>query len=391
MQNSLFDFPQIQIDKPIRLIELFGGIGSQAMALRNIGADFEHYRLVEFDKYAVASYNAIHGTDFETTDICNVHGADLGIVEKDKYCYILTYSFPCTDLSVAGLMKGMSKSDWEAGHSTHSGLLWEVERILGELQKQDLPQVLLMENVPQVHAEQNKADFENWLSFLRKKGYQNFYQDLNARDYGIPQNRERCFCVSVLADDFIDFEFPNQIPLKTVMKDYLEENVDDKYYINNEKADKLIQQLLKNGTIGTETINTNGKDFVEKTDVATTLCARISKGFSESFQAMSGVCEQRTENREQRTENREQRIMRTIDLCVKNPRAITVANCIKARYDCGISNLQADGSGVVETVAVLLNTQRIERTTDIAACLMARDYKGLGKIQLGNGVLEWEK
>ncbi|MBQ8680846.1 MAG: DNA (cytosine-5-)-methyltransferase [Treponema sp.] len=369
MQNSLFDFPQIQIDKPIRLIELFGGIGSQAMALRNIGADFEHYRLVEFDKYAVASYNAIHGTDFETTDICDVHGADLGIVEKDKYCYILTYSFPCTDLSVAGLMKGMSKSDWEAGHSTHSGLLWEVERILGELQKQDLPQVLLMENVPQVHAEQNKADFENWLSFLRKKGYQNFYQDLNARDYGIPQNRERCFCVSVLADDFIDFEFPNQIPLKTVMKDYLEENVDDKYYINNEKADKLIQQLLKNGTIGTETINTNGKDFVEKTDVATTLCARISKGFSESFQAMSGVCEQRTENREQRTENREQRtenreqrtenreqrtenreqrIMRTIDLCVKNPREITVANCIKARYDCGISNLQADGSGVVE-------------------------------------------
>lgn len=342
MQNSLFDFPQIQIDKPIRLIELFGGIGSQAMALRNIGADFEHYRLVEFDKYAVASYNAIHGTDFETTDICDVHGADLGIVEKDKYCYLLTYSFPCTDLSVAGKMEGMSKADWEAGKSTRSGLLWEVERILGELQKQDLPQVLLMENVPQVHAEQNKADFENWLSFLRKKGYQNFYQDLNARDYGIPQNRERCFCVSVLADDFIDFEFPNQIPLTTVMKDYLEENVDDKYYINNEKADKLIQQLLKAGVIGTETINTNGKDFVEKTDVATTLCARISKGFSESFQAMSGVCEQRTENREQRTE------LHTIDLCVKNPRAITVANCIKARYDCGISNLQADGSGVVE-------------------------------------------
>ena len=77
MQNSLFEFPQIQIDKPIRLIELFGGIGSQAMALRNIGADFEHYRLVEFDKYAVASYNAIHGTDFETTDICDVHGAYL--------------------------------------------------------------------------------------------------------------------------------------------------------------------------------------------------------------------------------------------------------------------------------------------------------------------------
>ena len=252
MQNSLFDFPQIQIDKPIRLIELFGGIGSQAMALRNIGADFEHYRLVEFDKYAVMSYNEIHSTNFETTDICDVHGADLGIVEKDKYCYILTYSFPCTDLSVAGLMKGMSKSDWEAGHSTHSGLLWEVERILGELQKQDLPQVLLMENVPQVHAEANKADFDNWLTFLRKRGYQNFYQDLNARDYGIPQNRERCFCVSILSDDFIDFEFPEPIELEKVMKDYLEESVDEKYYINNEKTEKLIQQLLKDGVIGTE-------------------------------------------------------------------------------------------------------------------------------------------
>lgn len=83
------------IDKKIRLIELFAGVGSTAMALRDIGADFEHYRVIEFDKYAVKSYNAIHGTDFETTDICDVHGADLGIVEKDKYCYLLTYSFPC--------------------------------------------------------------------------------------------------------------------------------------------------------------------------------------------------------------------------------------------------------------------------------------------------------
>lgn len=90
-QTSLFDFPKMEITKPIRLIELFGGIGSQAMALRDIGADFEHYRLVEFDKYAVASYNAIHGTNFETKDIRDVHGNDLGIVETDKFTYLLTY------------------------------------------------------------------------------------------------------------------------------------------------------------------------------------------------------------------------------------------------------------------------------------------------------------
>ena len=168
-KQSLYNFPEVKIDKPIRLIELFGGIGSQAMALRNLGADFEHYRLVEFDKYAVKSYNAIHGTEFETADIMYVHGADLGIVDKDKYCYLLTYSFPCTDLSVAGKMQGMSRRQWEAGNPTRSGLLWEVERILKELQKKNLPQILLMENVPQVHAEANRADFDSWLSLRLRK------------------------------------------------------------------------------------------------------------------------------------------------------------------------------------------------------------------------------
>ena len=299
---KLIDFPKVKIEKKIRLIELFAGIGAQAMALRDIGADFEHYKVIEFDKYAVASYNAIHGTDFKPTDICDVHAADLEIAEKDKYCYLLTYSFPCQSLSVAGKMEGMSRTDWENGKSTRSGLLWEVERILGELPKEQLPDILLMENVPQVHAEQNKADFDLWCEFLRKKGYQNFRKDLNARDYGIPQNRKRCFMVSVLADDFVDFEFPKPIRLEKVMKDFLEDSVAEKYYINSPKARQLIEKLIANGTLDSK------KKF------------------------------------------REQRIMRTIDLCVKNPREITVANCIKARYDCGISNLQADGSGVVEGV-----------------------------------------
>lgn len=295
MQDLLFDFPKMEINKPIRLIELFGGIGSQAMALRDIGAEFEHYRLVEFDKYAVASYNAIHGTNFETTDIRNVHGKDLGIIEKENYCYLMTYSFPCTDLSVAGKMQGMSKADWENGNSTRSGLLWEVERILEECN--ELPQVLLMENVPQVHGKKNLADFNLWIDFLKSKGYQNFWQDLNAKNYGIPQNRNRCFCVSILSDDSIDFEFPKPIKLETVMKDYLEEEVDEKYYINNEKSQKLIAELIESGVLPTEQNRTDCK---------------------------------------------------IVDLCVKSPREISVANCIAARCDRGISNLRSEGSGVVE-------------------------------------------
>lgn len=251
-QLSLFDFPKIEINKPIRLIELFGGIGSQAMALRDIGADFEHYKLVEFDRYAVQSYNAIHGTQHITHDIRQIHATDLEIKDKDKYCYLMTYSFPCTDLSVAGKMQGMSKADWENGNSTRSGLLWEVERILKECKREELPQILLMENVPQVHAEQNKADFESWLSFLRIKGYYNHWKDLNAKDYGIPQNRDRCFCVSILADEFVDYEFPAPMPLTTVMKDFLEETVEEKYYITTEKANKLISQLVESGAISAQ-------------------------------------------------------------------------------------------------------------------------------------------
>lgn len=95
-QMSIFDLTTdvFKIDKPIRLIELFAGVGSQAMALRDLGADFEHYRVVEFDKYAMASYNAIHGTDFPIMDITKVKGVDLGITDIHKYCYIMTYSFP---------------------------------------------------------------------------------------------------------------------------------------------------------------------------------------------------------------------------------------------------------------------------------------------------------
>ena len=109
-QISMFDGEQpLIIDKPIRLIELFAGIGSQAKALKNIGADFEHYRICEFDKYAVESYNAVHGTNFDVSDITQISADDLAVVETDKYCYILTYSFPCTDLSVAGKQAGMQR------------------------------------------------------------------------------------------------------------------------------------------------------------------------------------------------------------------------------------------------------------------------------------------
>lgn len=193
----------------------------------------------------------------------------------------------CTDLSVAGKMEGMKK-----GSGTRSGLLWEVERILSELHDEDLPQVLVMENVPQVHAEKNKPDFDSWLSYLRKRGYQNFWKDLNAKDYGVPQNRERCFCVSVLSEDDVAYEFPEGIPLKKTVKDVLEDSVDEKYYIKNEKAERLIADL-------------SAKNVLSETRT---------------------VC----------------------DMTLKEPESREVANCIFSRYDCGIQNQKQMGTCVVE-------------------------------------------
>jgi DNA (cytosine-5)-methyltransferase 1 len=215
-------------NKPIRLIELFGGIGSQAKALENLGVDFEHWRVCEFDKHAINSYNAVHGTNFTTSDITKLTASDLSITDTEHFTYLLTYSFPCQDLSNAGKGAGMKK-----GSGTRSGLLWEVERLLNECD--ELPQVLLMENVPQVHSKKNKEHFDKWIEFLESKGYSNYWQDLNAKNYGIPQSRNRCFMVSILGD--YTFEFPKPIPLTLTLKDMLEMEVDEKYYL----SDKAIQ------------------------------------------------------------------------------------------------------------------------------------------------------
>ena len=265
------------------------------MALKRIGAKFEHYRVVEFDKYAIASYNAVHGTDFPTMDITKVHAEDLNICDTNAFTYLLTYSFPCTDLSVAGKQAGMQK-----GSGTRSGLLWEVERLLKEIIETngELPQILFMENVPQVHGKKNMEDFQKWMEFLESIGYKNYWQDLNAKNYGVAQNRNRCFMFSFLGN--YSYNFPKPIPLKKKLKDYLEDNVDEKYYINNEKADKLIKQLIDNGTLPQHNLN-------RQTDRQT-----------------------------------------CVDGTINNPKRKEVANCIKARYDCGISSLQSDGNLVVK-------------------------------------------
>ena len=221
------------MNKPLRLIELFAGYGSQALALDYLNIPYESWFVCDFDKYAIQSYNDIHNTNYTPVDITKINVNDLNIVDTNNYNYLLTYSFPCTDLSNAGKQAGMQK-----GSGTRSGLLREVERLLKDCK--ELPQYLLMENVPQVIGKKNINDFKNWCQFLTELGYTNSYKLLNAKDYGIPQNRERCFMVSILNGK--KFKFPDKKPLKLRLKDMLENEVDEKYYL----SDKMVNFFYKN-------------------------------------------------------------------------------------------------------------------------------------------------
>ena len=238
---SIFDcfYPNFKIEKPIRLIELFAGYGSQALSLKYLGINFEHYFVSEIDKYAIDTYNKFNNTNFETCDIKNIHAKDLNIVETNKYNYILTYSFPCTDLSLAGKREGMEK-----GSGTRSSLLFEVERILKEIKdsNKELPQVLLMENVPQVLTSKS---WDQWYFFLESLGYKNYIEILNSKHFYIPQNRERCFMISILGN--YNYNFPKHIKLKYLLKDYLEENVDEKYYLSEKQIKCLCSMKDFNG------------------------------------------------------------------------------------------------------------------------------------------------
>ena len=271
-----------KITKPVRLIELFAGIGSQAKALELLGVDFEHWKVCEFDDYAMKSYNAVHNTNFKTTDIQNLTASDLEIKDRDKYEYILTYSYPCTDISIAGKREGMERNS-----GTRSSLLWEVERLLKECGN-NKPQILLMENVRECHNGKNAPLFFEWTSFLRSIGYKNFYTDMDAKNYGIPQTRKRCFMISIL-DENAYYEFPQACDLSYSVKEFLEDKVDEKYYIKEKTALPLIKKMKKecpDATIIDDTYGFNNSEVRFFPNVCPTL--RAAKANLKCIVAMRG-------------------------------------------------------------------------------------------------------
>lgn len=203
----------------IRVIELFAGIGSQAQALKNAGIDYQVVAISEIDKYAIQSYELIHGEVKNLGDISTINVDDI------PDCDLLTYSFPCQDLSVAGAQAGADE-----GSGTRSSLLWECKKIISAKK----PKYLLMENVKNLVGSTHKANFDKWLDFLSSLGYTNYWQVLNAVDYGVPQSRERVFCISIYQPEK-DFIFPKKMPRKVKIKDILEDEtrIPNNMYMND--------------------------------------------------------------------------------------------------------------------------------------------------------------
>lgn len=212
----------------IKVFEAFAGIGTQRMALRNLNISHDVVAISEIDKFAIKSYEAIHG---KTKNLGDVSKIDVNNIPNHD---LFTYSFPCQDISVAGKGEGLKK-----GSKTRSSLLWECERII----EHKRPKYLLMENVKNLVSKKHKHNFEKWLEILEDYGYTNYWKVLNAKDYGVPQNRERVFVVSILGDHR-PYEFPKPMELKLKLKDVLENDVDEKFYL----SDKNIKMLIKSDT-----------------------------------------------------------------------------------------------------------------------------------------------
>lgn len=211
---------------------LFSGIGAQEAALKRLSLDFEVVGISEIDKYAIQSYEAINGSTRNYGDITQI--------ERLDYADLWTYSSPCTDFSTAGKQQGIYNTD---GSLTRSGLLLHVERLLTEsVLYGTQPKYLLLENVKALVSKKFMPDFQRWLDKLEQLGYNNYWQVLNAKDYGIPQNRERVFVVSIRKDvDTKGYKFPSPVPLEKRLKDMLEPWVDVKYYLSADKVAKFLQ------------------------------------------------------------------------------------------------------------------------------------------------------
>lgn len=338
--------------------------------------DWKLVNFCEFDKYATKSYCAIHEVD-ESLNLGDITKVDETKLEDFN---MMTWGFPCTDISVAGKQKGFLDED---GNKTRSGMYYEGIRIL--IHKK--PALSIIENVKNLTSKRFKTEFETVLSDLDEAGYNSYYKVLNAKDFGIPQNRERVFIISIRKDlDNSKFTFPRGFDNGIRLKDILEDEVDEKYYISDDKVQRFLTNLNSNNSLLYDPcqVKREGKSR-EYNDYCPTLTSRDYKDprlVNENAVKQVGNISDCNGNWKNPQVGRiydpdgcsptlntcgdgshEPKIVCGIDKSVNNTKQIEYANCITAREDRGISNRKSEGTAVLET-------------PDYSYCLDANYYKG---------------
>ena len=241
----------------LRVLELFAGIGACSKALTNLGIEHEIVDAVEIDKYAIKSFNAIHGTNFEPQDITKW--------DKDIDCNLIMHGSPCQDFSVAGKQAGGDKDS-----GTRSSLMYETLRIVEKLK----PKYVIWENVKNLLSQKHRHNFGAYLVEMRRLGYISNYHVMNAKDYGVPQNRERVFTVSIYLPELAKeaagkdliglglFDFPEKQPLAKTLRDILDEEVDEKYYLTKEQVSKI--KFCKPSKDVSKTVRASGRGSLDR-------------------------------------------------------------------------------------------------------------------------------
>lgn len=279
--------PPFKFTKPIKVIELFAGYGSQMLAFEYLKANAQHFKICEWAVPSIEAYNDIHVRDFtdysankdvdwlvdwlvergisldynkpitieqirrkpeawirrvynniiatnDMVDITKTKGTDFYLADREDFNVFMSYSFPCQDLSLAGKRQGM---DVDSG--TRSSMIWQVGRILREMKEMgQLPDCLMLENVTNLVGENNKANFNIWLRVLESLGYMSYLKVLDATSFGIPQTRKRVFVISALGE--YSYDFPQGWKLSKCLNDFLEKDVDEKYYLSRATLERIL-------------------------------------------------------------------------------------------------------------------------------------------------------
>ena len=263
------------------------------------------------------SYCAIHNVDSSLNlgDITKVNEKEIADFN------MMTWGFPCTDISVAGKQKGFIDED---GNKTRSGMYYEGIRILREKK----PALSIVENVKALTSKKFKNEFDMILKDLDEAGYNTYWQILNAKDYGIPQNRERVFLISIRKDlDNGKFVFPKGFDNGLRLKDLLDNEVAEKYYLSEKLQSRFVSKIEGENIVG-RLPNGNGTNFSND----------MVFGTDNSIGTLKA-----TDYKDPK------KILCGVDKSYNNPEIIETANCITAREDRGISNRKAEGTAVIET------------------------------------------